>query len=102
MSCWIPVTEEYISKQTLEDALIKAYKHQLSDHDAKLFVEFMAFVDDLPSVTPIAVLSEQKKGRLLYDERHNIYVCSECGYMAHVRDYYCSNCGAEFESEEQA
>lgn len=49
----------------------------------------------------IKALSEQKKGRVLYDERYNICVCSECGYTAHTCDYYCSNCGVEFESEEQ-
>ena len=49
----------------------------------------------------IAALSERKKGRLLFDERYHIYVCSECEYTATIVDNYCSNCGVEFESEEQ-
>lgn len=40
---------EYIKKEDVELGLEKEYSHSLSEHDSHVFVEFMAFIDDLPT-----------------------------------------------------
>lgn len=40
---------EYIKKEDVERGIITEYKGKLSEHDSHVFVEFMAFIDDLPT-----------------------------------------------------
>lgn len=57
----------------------------------------------LPSVTP-----QPKTGHWILDETDNSITCDKCGCLIWANDisngeaYYCSNCGAKMESEEQA
>lgn len=55
---------KYINVDTIENEEMKHYQNTLNLHDAKLFVEFMSWIDDIP---PADVVSKED-----YDHEYNL------------------------------
>ena len=87
---------EYIKKEDIELGLEKEYSHSLSEHDSHVFVEFMAFINELPTYS----FPDREKGEWI--ERRNKAtghiesVCSVCGAEeSYPYNLFCPNCGAD-------
>lgn len=99
--------DDLISRQAAIDALAKAMPSLTTpdgcgqfDHDIYIaqetFVDSMQIIADLPSA--------ERRGRWIDITKcggYSVFKCSECGDLQLEESYYCPNCGAKMDGEEE-
>ena len=90
--------EDAISRQAVDNYIIKLLSGYLYDEERTRLEELSAYLWELPPVNP----QEPKIGHWSHDGSHwkNRFICSECGYKLFDKTTnHCPNCGCRMEGE---
>jgi Zn finger protein HypA/HybF involved in hydrogenase expression len=96
----VKIELDCISREAVQDLIAKLLSDYLHDEDREKIENVNAEIGELPSVQP-----QRKRGKWIAPNTSpslmmmGIRLCSECNYETQEAGKFCTNCGAEMESD---